>query len=68
MERVELVSGSTYVLRTRQLGPASWCCDVYERFESAGESFVFEDFGESEIEAFAMALSDAFEPNHLHHH
>jgi hypothetical protein len=69
MERVELVGGSVYVLRTRQLGPASWCCDVYERFETEqSESLVFEDFGESEIEAFAMAMGDAHEPNHLHHH
>ncbi len=69
MERVELVGGSIYVLRTRQLGPSSWCCDVYERLETqGGESFVFEDFGETEIEAIAMALGDANEPNHLHYH
>ncbi len=68
MERVEMVGSNTYVLRTRQLGPNCWCCDVYERLASKdAEAFVFEDFGESEIEAIAMALSDAHEPSHLHH-
>ena len=69
MERVEMVGSNTYVLRTRQLGPTTWCCDVYQRLETRSvESFVFEDFGESEMEAIAMALTDAHEPNHLHHH
>jgi len=69
MERVEVVGGSTFVLRTRQLGPNCWCCDVYERIESQSiETFAFEDFGESEIEAIAMALHDAHEPQYLNHH
>lgn len=68
MERVELISGSVLVLRTRQLGPGSWCCDVYERLEAGNtEEFVFEDFGESETEAIQMALHDAHE-THLTHH
>jgi hypothetical protein len=29
---------------------------------------VLEDFGQSEIEAIGMALSDAHEPNHVQHH
>jgi hypothetical protein len=69
MERVEVVGRSTFVLRTRQLGPNTWCCDMYERHAGeAPESFVLEDFGESEIEAIAMALTDAHEPHHLTHH
>lgn len=69
MERVEVVGSSTFVLRTRQLGPHCWCCDVYERHEeNSSELFVFEDFGESEIEAIAMALHDAHEPAYLNHH
>jgi hypothetical protein len=69
MERVEVVGRNTFVLRTRQLGPNTWCCDMYERHEGEVlESFVLEDFGESEIEAIAMALTDAHEPHHLTHH
>ena len=60
MERVEVVGSNTFVLRTRQLGPHCWCCDVYERREQdeTVELFAFEDFGESEIEAIAMALQE----------
>jgi hypothetical protein len=69
MERVEVVGGNTFVVRTRQLGPTCWCCDLYECVSDDGiEAFVLEDFGESEIEAIAMALSDAHETNHVHHH
>jgi hypothetical protein len=69
MERVEVIGRNTFVLRTKQLGPHSWCCDVYERQENESfELFVFEDFGESEIEAIAMALHDAHEPQYLNHH
>ncbi len=69
MERVEVVSGNILVLRTRQLGPQSWCCDVFERRgDESSELFVFEDFGESEMEAIAMALHDAHEPQYLNHH
>lgn len=70
MERVEVVGTNTFVLRTRQLGPHTWCCDVYERHEDAAgvELFAFEDFGETEIEAIAMALHDAHEPAYLNHH
>jgi hypothetical protein len=69
MERVEVVGINTFVLRTRQLGPNSWCCDMYERhMGGVPESFVLEDFGESEIEAIAMAMTDAHEPYHLTHH
>jgi hypothetical protein len=66
MERVESVGREVFVLRTRQLGPTSWCCDLYERFDRDGgaEEFLFEDFGESEIEAIAMALHDAHESSH----
>jgi hypothetical protein len=72
MDRVEAIGSDTMVLRTRQLGPNSWCCDVYERHPSnPEESFVFEDFGETESEAIEMALYDAHEPiqhlNHYHH-
>lgn len=61
MERVELMGTNTFVVRTRQLGPNSWCCDVYERraANDAEETFVLQEFGESELEAMAMALSDA---------
>jgi len=60
MERVETVGSNTFVLRTRQLGPGCWCCDVYELRQPAEptEAFLLEGFGESELEAFAMALSD----------
>ncbi|HEY2486625.1 MAG TPA: hypothetical protein VGI36_15875 [Candidatus Binataceae bacterium] len=70
MERVEVVGSNTFVLRTRQLGPHCWCCDVYERREQdeTVELFAFEDFGESEIEAIAMALQDAHEPSYLNSH
>ena len=61
MERVEVVGANIFVLHTRQLGPRCWCCDIFERHEGSNEedSFVLEDFGESELEAVAMALSDA---------
>ena len=70
MERVEVVCGNVFVIRTRQLSPDWWCCDLYERVEThaGGEAFVLEDFGQSEIEAIGMALSDAHEPNHVQHH
>jgi hypothetical protein len=69
MERVEVVGCNIFVLRTKQLGPNSWCCDLFERYENpeGEESFLFEEFGESEIETIAMALSDAQEPQHQHH-
>lgn len=63
MERVEVVGSSTFVLLTRQLGPRTWCCDMYERLDDQ-DSFLLEDFGESEIEAIAMAMADAHEPSH----
>ncbi|MGP0082806.1 MAG: hypothetical protein ACLP0B_04115 [Steroidobacteraceae bacterium] len=69
MERVEVVCGNVFVLRTRQLSPDWWCCDLYERVETGagGEAFVLENFGQSEIEAIGMALSDAHEPSHVQH-
>ena len=71
MERVEVVCGNVFVLRTRQLGPDWWSCDLYQRVEAedGGEAFVLEDFGQSENEAIGMALSTAHEPNNvqLHH-
>jgi hypothetical protein len=69
MERVEIVGGNVFVMRTTQLGPHSWSCDLYERDESpeGSDSFLFKEFGESEIETIAMALSDAHEPQHRHH-
>jgi hypothetical protein len=69
MERVEVVGPNTFVLRTRQLGPNVWCCDMYERHPGdEPESFVLEDFGGSEIEAIAMAMTGAHEPRYLNHH
>jgi hypothetical protein len=64
MERVEMVGANVFVLRTRQLGPTCWCCDVWERHQDHApfeleDVFLLEDFGESELEAIAMALSDA---------
>ena len=68
MERVEVVGSEVLILQTRQLGPECWCCGVYERHHSdPGVDFVFEDFGATEMEAIAMALHDAHEPNHLNH-
>jgi hypothetical protein len=59
MERVEMVAGSTFVLRTRQVGPERWCCDVYSReVQEQTDRFLLEDFGDSELEAIAMALSE----------
>jgi hypothetical protein len=65
MERVEILAASLFVLRTRQLSPTCWCCDVWERHpdhapHESEETFLLEDFGESELEAVAMALSDAY--------
>ena len=34
MERVEVVGGNVFVIRTRQVGPDWWCCDLYERVET----------------------------------
>ena len=64
MERVEMVGTSLFVLRTRQLSESCWCCDVWEKHpdhapDESEEVFLLEDFGESELEALAMALSDA---------
>ncbi len=61
MERVEVVGTTTFVLRTHQLGPHSWDCDVFERDSGRAEAeiFLLREFGESELEAVAMALSDA---------
>ena len=68
MERVEVVGSEVFILRTKQIGPDHWCCDVYERHQSdPGVEFMFEDFGTTEIEAIAMALADAHEPSHLNH-
>ncbi len=70
MERVEVVGDEVFILRTRQLGPQCWRCDLYERLDRDGgfEEFLFEDFGESETEAIAMALQDAHDPSHQHNH
>ena len=61
MERVEVVGTTTFVLRTYQLGAHSWSCDIFERDVARAEAevFVLKEFGESELEAVAMALSDA---------
>lgn len=60
MERVEVVGSNTFVFRTQQLGPNSWSCEVFRRRpEESEETFLLKGFGESELEAFAMALSDA---------
>ena len=64
MERVEMVGTSLFVLRTRQLSESCWCCDVWEKHpdhapDESEEVFLLEDVGESELEALAMALSDA---------
>ncbi len=60
MERVEVVGINTLVLRTRQLGPNSWSCDAYRKESASGEeTFLLKGFGESEIEALAMAMYDA---------
>jgi len=69
MERVEVVCGNVFVLRTRQLSPDWWCGDLYERVETGagGEAFGLVNFGQSEIEAIGMALSDAHEPSHVQH-
>ena len=60
MERVENIGSSTFVLRTRQLAPNHWSCDVFARDgREKAERFLLEHFGESELEAIAMALSEA---------
>lgn len=59
MERMEVVAGVQLMVRTRQLGPHCWCCDVFEQADSARpEVFILEHFGESEMEAVAMALTE----------
>ena len=70
MERVEVVGGEVFILRTRQLAPDCWRCDLYERCEIHGgiEEFLFEDFGETEMDAIAMALNDAHEAGPPHGH
>jgi hypothetical protein len=65
MERVEMVGANVFVLRTRQVGATCWCCGVWERHaeqvaDQPQDIFVLEDFGENELEAIAMALSDAY--------
>jgi hypothetical protein len=59
MERVEILGGHTFVLRTHQLGPEHWSCDVFGRESPNAERFMLEEFGDSELEAIAMALSEA---------
>lgn len=60
MERVEVVAGVQLMVRTRQLGPHCWCCDVLEPADTAHpEVFILEHYGESEMEAVAMALTEA---------
>jgi hypothetical protein len=69
MERVEVVGGNVFVVRTRQLSETCWCCDLYECVNDDGiEAFVLEEFGGTELEAIGMALCDAHEPNHVRHH
>ena len=68
MERVEVVCGNVFVLRTRQLAPDWWSCDLYQRRDAGAEAVVLADFGQSENEAIGMALSDAHEPNNLQLH
>jgi len=63
MERVEVLEGMTFVLRTNQLGPERWSCDVFDRESQDAEQFVLAEFGDSELEAIAMALSEV----HYHH-
>ncbi len=65
MERVEIFRGMTFMLRTHQLGPERWSCDVFGRESADTGQFVLEleDFGDSELEAIAMALSEV----HYHH-
>ncbi len=58
MERVEAFAGRTFVLRTHQLGPQQWSCDVFGRETQDAEQFLLVQFGESELEAFAMAISE----------
>ena len=58
MERVEVLKGMTFVLRTNQLGPERWSCDVFDRQSQDTEQFVLAEFGDSELEAIAMALSE----------
>ena len=64
MERVETIGFDSYLLRTRQVGPNSWCCDVYERLAFNTEDFfvvdefAFQVFGESETESVATALHE----------
>ncbi|HYB91615.1 MAG TPA: hypothetical protein VEC38_11285 [Candidatus Binataceae bacterium] len=69
MERVERVGCDTLVLRTRQVGPNSWCCGVYERVDPQtgdlrADLFAFEVFGETEMESVETALHETHEPAH----
>ena len=59
MERIESFGNTTFVLKTHQLGPERWSCDVFGRMSSDSDRFLFQEFGESELEAIAMALSEA---------
>jgi hypothetical protein len=63
MERVEVFRGHTFVLRTNQVGPERWSCDVFGRESPEAERFLLEEFGDSELEAIAMALNEV----HYHH-
>jgi hypothetical protein len=59
MERVEVVAGTPVMVKTRQLGPHRWCCDVFEPAgEAHPETLLLEQYGESEMEAVAMALTE----------
>ena len=58
MERTEVFGGSTFLLKTHRLGPERWSCDVFTRDRANAERFMLQEFGESELEAIAMALSE----------
>ena len=59
MERMEHVGHQSVFLKTRQLGPNSWVCDVFECMDGIHpQALLLEQFGESELEAFAMALTE----------
>ncbi len=59
MERMETVGCHDVFVKTRQLGPNSWVCDIFECCDGVHpDELLLEQFGESELEAMAMALTE----------
>jgi hypothetical protein len=60
MERLEVIGEHSVLVQTRQLGPNSWVCDLFRCADGVHpEGLLLEHYGESELEAVSMALTEA---------